>query len=61
LAFLVVIRQPDSTLSGSDTAGAAFSGGVAPGYFMDPLQGSGMDILDELFRSLESPALPDPW
>jgi hypothetical protein len=37
------------------------AGGNAPGSFMDPLQGAGMDILDELFRSLESPALPDPW
>jgi hypothetical protein len=34
-----VCRRADSTLSGSDLNGATFSGGVAPGYCIDPLRG----------------------
>ena len=33
----------------------AFSGGVAPGYLIDPLRGSGMGSAYEFFRSLFSP------
>ena len=33
----------DSTLSGSEHSLGALSGGVAPGYSMDPLRGSEMD------------------
>jgi len=36
-------RHPDSTLAGSDVMGGASSGGVAPGYSIDPLRGSSMD------------------
>jgi hypothetical protein len=35
----------------------AFSGGVAPGYLIDPLRGSRLDGTGEFFRSLFSPAV----
>jgi hypothetical protein len=42
-------HQPDSTLSGSDlVGGGAFSGGVAPGYSLDPLRGSGVDSAEDV-------------
>ena len=43
-------RHRDSTLSGSDLIGRTFSGGVAPGYYIDPLRGSRMDSADKFFR-----------
>jgi hypothetical protein len=49
-------RHPDSTLSGSNLVGGAFSGGVAPGYYIDPLRGSKMDSA-QLYHSGE-PAFP---
>jgi hypothetical protein len=41
-------RHPDSTLSGSDLVGGAISGGVAPGYLIDPLRGSRVDSAEDI-------------
>jgi hypothetical protein len=37
---------------GRTLLGDTFSGGVAPGYYINPLRGSRMNILEEFFRSL---------
>ena len=39
----VTSPEIDPASAGSDLVGGASSGGVAPGYCMDPLRGSGMD------------------
>jgi hypothetical protein len=38
----------DPAPAGSDLVGDAFSGGVAPGYCMDPLRGSRMDRSEDV-------------
>jgi hypothetical protein len=46
-----VLRPGDhanSTLSGSDLVGDTYSGGVAPGYCIDPLRGSRMDSAEDV-------------
>ncbi len=44
-------RQRESTLTGSDALAGAFSGGAAPGYFVNPLRGSDADRAAAFFRS----------
>ena len=52
------LRHADSTLSGSDLLGDAFSGGVAPGYCIDPLRGSRMDSAEGVPRAQEAGKRP---
>ena len=40
--------QANTTLSGSDPARGTYSGGVAPGYCIDPLRGSRTDIAEDI-------------
>jgi len=38
----------DPSADGSDLVGGAFSGGVAPGYSIDPLRGSRLDSTEDV-------------